>query len=156
MTNYLLEANYDALYQRTAVVHTIVPSRYGKLCKMLLRWDRSYVREEIRFARIVWRRPWPTRILAVLDRFTTDAALPISCLGLVLVPLVITLHPSVVRPMLEVIGAISVFQVLYYLRTERSFHILYGVLYGYYASVALMWILPYALFTVRARAWLTR
>ncbi len=57
MTNYLLEANYDALYQRTAVVHTIVPSRYWKLCKMLLRWDRSYVREEIRFARIVWRRP---------------------------------------------------------------------------------------------------
>ena len=156
MTNYLLEANYDALYQRTAVVHTIVPNRYWKLCKMLLRWDRSYVREEIRFARIVWRRPWRTRILALLDRCTTDAALPISCLGLIVVPVVIALHPSVVRPMLEVVGAISVFQVLYYLRTERSFHIVYGVLYGYYSSVALMWIFPYALFTVRARAWLTR
>jgi len=156
LTNYLLEAHYDALYQRTAVVHTIVPNRYGKLCKMLLRWDRSYVREEIRFARIVWKRPWRARILALLDRFTSDAALPIACVGLIVVPLAIALHPSVVRPMLEVIGAISIFQVLYYLRTERSFHIVYGVLYGFYSSFALMWIFPYAFFTVRARGWLTR
>ena len=156
MTNYLLDEGYDALYQRTAVVRTVVPNAYVKLCKMLLRWDRSYVREELRFARIVWGRPWPTRALALYDRVVTDAAIPISLLSLGVVPVVIATRPGIVGPMVTLMGAMSLFQVLYYLRTERSFHFIYGVLYAYYSSIALIWIFPYAVATVRARGWLTR
>ncbi len=156
MTNYLLDQGYDALYQRTAVVHTVVPQAYGKLCKMLLRWNRSYVREEIRFARIVWKRPWPTRALALFDRFITNASYPVSLSSLGVLPVVIALHPGVTAPVMTVMAAMSLFQVLYYLRTERSFNCLYGVLYAYFSSVALFWILPYAVATVRARGWLTR
>ena len=156
MTNYLLGAGYDALYQRTAVVHTVVPQAYGKLCRMLLRWDRSYVREEIRFARIVWSRPWPSRALALLDRCVTNGAYPISCSSLGVLPVVIAAQPAVAAPILTVMGAMSLFQVLYYLRVERSFDFLYGVLYAYFSSLALFWIFPYAVATVRARGWLTR
>ncbi len=156
MTNYLLDQGYDSVYQRTAVVHTLVPSDYGKLCKMLLRWDRSYVREEIRFARIVWKRPWPTRALAVFDRFITNARIPISYASLAILPVVVAVHPAVVAPMITVMGALSLFQVLYYLRSERSFDFVYGVLYAYFSSIALFWIFPYAVATVRARGWLTR
>ena len=156
MTNYLLGVGYDALYQRTAVVHTVVPQAYGKLCRMLLRWDRSYVREEIRFARIVWKRPWPTRALALLDRCVTNGAYPISCSSLGVLPVVIAAQPAVAAPILTVMGAMSLFQVLYYLRVERSFNFLYGVLYAYFSSLALFWIFPYAVATVRARGWLTR
>ena len=53
LTNAILAQGYDSVYQGSAVVHTLVPETYSKLCKMYLRWDRSYVREEIRFARIV-------------------------------------------------------------------------------------------------------
>ena len=63
LTNFLLEEGFDTVYQRSAVVHTVVPVAYGKLCRMFIRWDRSYVREEIRFARIVWKRPMPTRLI---------------------------------------------------------------------------------------------
>jgi hyaluronan synthase len=156
MTNYLLDRGYDSVYQRTAVVHTVVPDEYRKLCKMLLRWDRSYVREEIRFARIVWKRPWPTRALAVFDRFITNARIPVSWSSLVVLPVVIAVHPRIVAPMLMAMGALSLFQVLYYLRSERSLNFVYGVLYAYYSSFALFWIFPYAVATVRARGWLTR
>ncbi len=41
LTNYILASGYDTVYQRSAVVYTIVPQTYSKLAKMFLRWDRS-------------------------------------------------------------------------------------------------------------------
>jgi hyaluronan synthase len=156
MTNYLLDSGYDSVYQRTAVVHTLVPNAYPKLCKMLLRWDRSYVREEIRFARIVWKRPWATRLPALFDRLVTNTSYPVSYAGLVVMPFVLMRDPTITGPMFATMGAASLCHVLYFLRTERSFAFLYGVLYAYFSSIALFWIFPYAVATVRSRGWLTR
>lgn len=156
MTNYLLDSGYDTVYQRTAVVHTLVPISYAKLCKMLLRWDRSYVREEIRFTRIVWKRPWPTRMMALFDRAVTNFRYPASYSGLGLFPLIVIQDPTITLPMMTTMGAMSLFSVLYFLRSERSLNFLYGVLYTYYSAIALFWIFPYAIATVRSRKWMTR
>ncbi len=43
LTNLLLEAGYDIVCQRGAVVRATVPVRYSKLCKMFTRCDRRYV-----------------------------------------------------------------------------------------------------------------
>ncbi len=156
MTNYLLDSGYDTVYQRTAVVHTLVPISYVKLCKMLLRWDRSYVREELRFTRIVWKRPWPTRVMALFDRAVTNFRYPASYFSLGLVPILVMQDPTITVPMMATMGAMSLFSVLYFLRSERSMNFLYGVLYTYYSSIALFWIFPYAVATVRSRKWMTR
>jgi hyaluronan synthase len=156
MTNYLLDSGYDTVYQRTAVVRTLVPISYVKLCKMLLRWDRSYVREEIRFMGIVWKRPWPTRIMAMFDRAVTNFRYPASYSSLGLLPLLVMQDPTVTMPIVATMGAMSLFSVLYFLRTERSMSFLYGVLYTYYSAIALFWIMPYAVATVRSRKWMTR
>lgn len=156
MTNYLLDSGYDTVYQRTAVVRTLVPISYVKLCKMLLRWDRSYVREEIRFTRIVWKRPWPTRIMAMFDRAVTNFRYPASYSSLGLLPILVMQDPTISMPLMATMGAMSLFSVLYFLRTERSMSFLYGVLYTYYSAVALFWIFPYAVATVRSRKWMTR
>ncbi|MDE2051422.1 MAG: glycosyltransferase family 2 protein, partial [Gammaproteobacteria bacterium] len=156
MTNYLLDSGYDTVYQRTAVVHTLVPISYAKLCKMLLRWDRSYVREEIRFTRIVWKRPWPTRLMAIFDRGVTNFRYPASYSSLGLLPLLVMQDPTITVPMMTTMGAMSLFSVLYFLRSERSMSFLYGVLYTYYSAIALFWIFPYAVATVRSRKWMTR
>lgn len=156
MTNYLLDSGYDTVYQRTAVVRTLVPISYVKLCKMLLRWDRSYVREEIRFTRIVWKRPWPTRIMALFDRAVTNFRYPASYSSLGLLPVIVMQDPTITMPMMATVGAMSLFSVLYFLRTERSMSFLYGVLYTYYSAIALFWIFPYAVATVRSRKWMTR
>jgi hyaluronan synthase len=156
MTNYILARGYDTVYQRAAIVHTIVPITYQKLCKMFLRWDRSYVREELRFAWIVWKRPLGARLIAVADTLITNLRYPLSWATLILLVALIIWHPLVLPRFLFAIGFMACFNMLYYLRSERSWDFVYGIFYSYYSVFALFWIMPYAVVTARARGWLTR
>jgi len=156
MTNYILALGYDTVYQRTAVVRTIVPRTYDKLCRMFLRWDRSYVREEIRFAGIVWKRPLKARVIAAVDTFVTNLRYPISYSSLGLLVFLAAHEPSVMVRLLFAVGLMSFLNVLYYLRSERSWDFLYGIFYSYFSFFALFWVFPYAVLTVRSRSWMTR
>ena len=156
MTNFILEQGYDTVYQRSAVVHTMVPTSYRQLCKMYLRWDRSFLREELRFTRVVWKRPWRWRVIAMVDTIITNLRYPViyAALGLLIVGIVE--DPAVLLRVLLVIGLMSLLYTLYYLRSERSLDFVYGIAYSYFAFFTLVWIFPYAALTVRTRGWLTR
>lgn len=156
MTNFILDAGYDTVYQRSAVVHTVVPETYRKLCKMYLRWDRSYIREELRFALIVWKRPLKSMLVSGIDATITNLRFPIGYLVLALLVAATISHPRTFVRMLVAICVMASFYMLYYLRSERSWDIVYGVLYAYFSFFTLFWIFPYALLTCRARGWLTR
>jgi hyaluronan synthase len=156
LTNLVLAAGYDTVYQRAAVVHTIVPESYAKLCRMYLRWDRSYIREEFRFARIVWRRPLAWRALAIYETTVTNLRFPIAYLSIALWLVHAVQDPGSIVRMLLAIMVVSTLYALYYLRSERSWDFAYGILYGYFSFFCLTWIFPYAALTVRARGWLTR
>lgn len=156
LTNMILGAGYDAVYQRTAVVHTIVPTTYSKLCKMYLRWDRSYVREEIRFAKLVWGRPLFSRVMSVYESTITNLRFPVAYSAMALCVINAINDPGSVVRMLVAIMVVSTLYVMYYLRSERSWDFVFGILYAYFSFFALTWIFPYAALTVRARGWLTR
>ncbi len=156
LTNMFLDRGYDAVYQRSAVVHTVVPETYSKLCKMYLRWNRSYVREELRFARIVWKRPALRGLMALVDTTITNLRYPVAYAAIAFWLAQSVSDPATLVRMLVAIGMASTFYMLYYLRSERSWDFLYGILYGYFSFFALSWIFPYAVLTVRARGWLTR
>lgn len=156
MTNMVLSQGYDTVYQRSATVRTVVPENYSKMCKMFLRWDRSYVREEINFMRIVWKRPLVPRIISVWERITSNLRYPVNYLSLILLATLAYTRPGMIPRMLLAIGVISLFNMIYYLRSEPSKDFLYGVLYGYFSFFLMFWIFPYAVLTVRARGWLTR
>lgn len=156
LTNFILEAGFHTVYQRSAVVHTVAPETYSKLCKMFLRWDRSYIREEIRFQSIVWKRPFGARCIALCERFITNFRYPVNYAALFLLAYLVFGKPVIFLRLIAVIGVMSFFNMLYYLRSERSLDFLYGVLYAYFAFFALFWIFPYAFLTLRARSWLTR
>lgn len=156
MTNCILDAGFDTVYQRTAVVHTVVPETYTNLCKMYLRWDRSYIREELRFARIVWKRPLVARLLAIYECTMSNLRYPITYLAIGMLLMNVTTDPGTLFRMLLAIMIAATFYVLYYLRSERSWDFVFGILYAYFSFFALTWIFPYALLTVRARGWLTR
>ena len=156
LTNAILAKGFDTVYQATAVVHTIVPETYSKLVKMYLRWDRSYVREELRFARIVWRRPLVPMLLAVTEKTISNLRHPVAWVaGALLLTRVLSNPLSLVR-ILVAIGIGSSFYMLYYLYSERSLRFVHGILYAYFAFFTLWWIRPYAILTPRARGWLTR
>jgi len=156
LTNYIFKEGYDAVYQGSAVAHTVVPTTYSKLCKMFIRWNRSYVREEIRFMGIVWKRPLASRVFALADRLITNIRYPVYYSSLAMLFILIAHQPSLLIRFLTVVGITAFFNTLFYLRSEKSPDFFYGVLYSYYSLVGLTWIFPYAFMTVRARSWLTR
>jgi hyaluronan synthase len=156
LTNDILAAGYDTVYQRSAVVHTIVPDTYSKLCRMLLRWDRSYIREELRYAKIVWSRPLRSRILSLYESTITNLRFPVGYASIALWALNALRDPDSMLRMLLAIMVVSLVYVLYYLRSERSWDFVFGILYAYFSFFALTWIFPYAALTLRARGWLTR
>jgi hyaluronan synthase len=156
LTNDILAAGYDTVYQRTAVVHTLVPETYSKLCRMFLRWDRSYIREELRFAKIVWSRPLGSRILSLYESAITNLRYPVGYGSIALWVMNALNDPASIVRMLLAIMVVSLVYVLYYLRSERSWDFVFGILYAYFSFFALTWIFPYAALTLRARGWLTR
>jgi len=156
LTNFILGEGYDSVYQRTAVVHTLVPETYAKLCRMFIRWDRSYIREEFRFASVVWKRPPLLRAMALYETTITNLRFPIAYLSISLWAAKAVHDPAALGRMLLAIMVVSGLYALYYLRSERSWDFAYGILYGYFSFFALTWIFPYAALTLRARGWLTR
>ncbi|MGA7292682.1 MAG: glycosyltransferase [Terriglobales bacterium] len=156
LTNDIMRLGYDSVYQRAAMVLTVVPMTYNKLCRMFLRWDRSYIREELRFAAILWKRPPLARFIALLDSTITNLRFVATLLTLVLLGAALLNDPLVLPRLLVALGMASLIYSLYYLHSERSFDIVYGVLFSYFAFFSLFWIFPWALITVRARGWLTR
>lgn len=156
LTNFILAAGYNSVYQRTARVRTIVPWSYGKLCKMYLRWDRSYIRETIHFSKIVWARPFWPKIISVVDLVITNLRYPIGWLSLVLLIMLSIHDPLTILRLFCIMGLASALTAFYYIYAERSFLFPYGILYAYFSFLTLLWIFPYALLTVRSSGWGTR
>lgn len=156
LTNDILALGFDTLYQGNAVVRTLVPETYASLCRMYLRWDRSHVREELRFFRIVWKRPLLPMVIGLIDKMITNLAFPLGWIVIATLAAVAVSEPVVLARMLLAIGIGASYSMLYYLYSERSMRFVNGVLYAYFAFFTLWWIFPYAVLTVRSRSWLTR
>jgi hyaluronan synthase len=156
LTNDILSMGYDTVYQHSAVVHTIVPETYRKLCRMYLRWDRSYIREELRLMRIVWKRPFYSCCMTLFEQTFTNLRFPIKWLAMALLATLVIKDPTTLVRLIVSIGTAATLYALYYLRSERSWDFVYGIAYAYFSFFTLFWVFPYALLTVRARSWMTR
>ena len=156
MTNFILSAGYDTVFQRTGRVHTIVPWKYDKLCRMYLRWDRSYVREVIHFMRLVWKRsPW-SMLVSLTDMVITNLRFPVGWASLVLLAVLSVHHPATLVRFFSAMAIFSFLNMFYYWYTERSWLFPYGIIYSYFSFFTLLWVFPYALFTLKVRTWGTR
>ena len=156
MTNFILSLGYDTVFQRTARVHTVVPWTYSKLCKMYLRWDRSYAREFVHFMRIVWKRRPGSLAISLGDTITTVLRFPVGWVSLALLAVFSAKDPLSLIRFLSAMAIFSTLNMVYYWRTEKSWLFPYGILYSFYAFFTLLWVFPYALCTLRTRTWGTR
>ena len=157
LTNEILARGYKTVYQQTAVVHTLAPTTYAKLCKMFLRWDRSYIREDIRLlTSINWKLPLPALLMTAADKTVTNLRYIVAYPTLIWLMIHAVHHPLAALHALLWIGLASFFYMLYFLKTERSWEFIYGVIYSYFSLFFLAWILPFALVTLRSRSWMTR
>jgi len=157
LTNIVLRSGYDTVYQSSAVVHTLAPTKYGQLSRMFVRWDRSYIVEGFSFAKFMfsaYRRE--NRVLPIVG-FAFSAMRVLSVVYLVIgLPTLLQTHATDVARGLLALLAGTIFTALYYLRIERSFRFLYGVAYAVFSVCCLQWILPWAMLTVRDERWGTR
>lgn len=156
-TNFVLRQGYRTVYQRSAVVHTLVPETYQGLCRMFLRWDRSNFRESlIQISYIFTKYRQKHRLMPILDFFIRELEFPFVCFFLPLFLINVVTYPMVLVKFITGLGLISFFLTFYYIQQERDMDFIYGVIYSYYAILLLRWIKPYAFFTLRNGRWLTR
>jgi hyaluronan synthase len=157
LTNFVLRQGYYTSYQRTAVVHTLVPESYRGLCRMYLRWDRSNFREnwvQLKFIFSKYRSR--DRLLPILDFFITQIEFPLTYLFLGMLLVSFWLYPIVVVKFFAGLGVLTLVWMYYYIHQERDLDFIYGIIYSYFAFIALNWVQPYAFLTIRNDRWLTR
>jgi len=104
----------------------------------------------------VWSRPLGSRVLSLYESTITNLRYPVGYASIALWALNAIEDPASMVRMLLAIMVVSLVYVLYYLRSERSWDFVFGILYAYFSFFALTWIFPYAALTLRARGWLTR
>jgi hyaluronan synthase len=157
LTNIVLRQGLDTVYQRTAIVHTLVPTNYSQLSRMFLRWDRSYIVEGFSFARFMFTRyREKNRVLPIVTFFVSNLRFVLVAVALMELPRLFDGNFTTFGRGAVALALGAVFSAAYYLRIERSFRWVYGILYAAYALVMLQWILPWALVTVRDERWGTR
>jgi len=156
LTTWLLRAGYRSVYQRDAVVATLMPTDIPRICRMLIRWERGNIREDLVMLPVLftkWRprdRFWPSMeiVLELIQPPLAWLALACALRWIVDVDAALTLVG------LMALGAAV--QTLYALRSSRATDYFFGVAYGLLAIVGLQWVFPYSFVTVRDGRWLTR
>ena len=158
MTNLILAENYDIVYQSNSVVWTKVPTTYGGLTKMLIRWARSNVRENLYMAEFAFKRfsfkhvmgRQLNLLMQILWQVTPCFFLPVTVYYMIVAP------TTFIPTMLGVLTMWSSISALFYFSRVRSTDALWSYVYGVFHSFSLAWIAPYSIFTVRKSGWLTR
>jgi hyaluronan synthase len=157
LTTWLLREGYRSVYQRTAVVETLMPTHLSRLSRMLVRWERGNIREDFVMLPVLftrWRerdRWWPTFDIAIeLVQY------PIGWLGLGVLALRLVQSPAAAPLFFAMVLVSALAQTLYCLRSDRVADFFYGLGYALFAFVGLQWVFPYSLLTVRDGRWLTR
>jgi hyaluronan synthase len=156
-TNLILRQGYETVYQRTAVVYTTVPETYKGTVKMLLRWDRSNLREGyIQLSFMFKRYRQKHRFLPIADFFIRELEFPLGCIFIPLLLINIFLYPLLLVKVLAVLAVVSFILTAYYISAEKDMDFVYGVVFTYYAFFFLKWIKPYAFLTLKDGRWMTR
>jgi hyaluronan synthase len=157
LTTWLLREGHRSVYQRSAVVRTIMPTKLGQIARMLVRWERGNIREDLVMLPLLltkWRRRdqlWPTlEILVELVQY------PVAWVGLALVAASVIASPGALVGVAAAVLLSTVVQSLWVLRSRDGRDFVYAVAYALVALLGLQWVFPYSLLTVRDGRWMTR
>jgi hyaluronan synthase len=83
------------------------------------------------------------------DMLIKNMRYPIGYAALAIMVKMSVSDPTTVLRLLFAIGIMALFNMFYYLRSERSWDFLYGMLYAYFSFFGLFWIFPWAVLLFR-------
>jgi hyaluronan synthase len=155
LTNCVLR-DWQIVYEKNAVSHTIVPGTFKAFVKQQTRWKRSWTRESLLVARFIWRKH-PIAALFTYLSIVLPLIAPIAAIhALVWGPVS---HGGTL-PLIYLAGIYSLAMVysLYYVlfQDEYSLVWLYGVLFVFFYLAIMLWQTYYAIATCRTASWGTR
>jgi len=161
LTNLVLASGKRVTYARDAVVMTKVPTHFTQLRKMLLRWARSNVRENIVMMSFIFKpfrkndsgAAW-VRLFAFTQLFRMTL---IEGLKIVLV-LQLFLNPgrTLVAIVIGCFFAAVIPGIVHRIRYGGWFGFQWALPFSYFWLVCLSWISIWGLLTAFKSAWLTR
>ena len=161
LTNIILGMGFRVVYQRKAVVNTKIPVAYKGLRKMLLRWARSNVRENLVMFSFITRRFRPhdsgsgwIRLFSITQicRLTIGEA----CKFAVLAQLLMNPIPTMILISIGCMVNALIPSLVY----QRQYHSLLGWQWAlplaFYWVFSLSWISFWGLISATRSGWLTR
>lgn len=160
ITNILLREGWGVVFQQTSTVYTEMPLTYSGLCKMLIRWGRSNVRENIAMAKFAFRR-FDTndddltgmQVNLVMQTFWMIA--PVVFLGYTVYCLLQGVLPFIIGAAFAIVFW-STMPAFVYARRYNPGDSVWSYVYGVFSFFTLFWVSPYCIFTVHKSGWLTR
>jgi len=158
LTNMILKQGLNVYFQRNAFVYTNIPEHYKNLYKMLIRWERSNVRETIMMAKFAFtsfrkEQKAGIRLFFFMECLKLTTAIPLF---------IALLYFVVTHPLLFVCSSLSgalIFssiQMFFYAKKYNFSESLLAYVYSIYYMFSLCWITPYAILTSGKNGWLTR
>jgi cellulose synthase/poly-beta-1,6-N-acetylglucosamine synthase-like glycosyltransferase len=153
LTNLVLGAGYDTVFDAGAVAYTIVPENLRQFLKQQLRWSKSFYRELVWTMPFIGNRPWYSRFdlacLVAMPMMLTLTAAVALLLGLAVSP-VYLLHYA------GFITLAAALRITYAVVRERDLRMYYFVVYGFVSAFLLLSVRFVALSTLTDVRWGTR
>jgi hyaluronan synthase len=158
LTNLILREGYHVHFQQDAYVYTKVPVTYRGLCRMLLRWGRSEVRENVIMSTFAFKRFRNGPMLgARVNLVLAWISITVSQMFLVLGVAAVLMNPvSYGTQMACTMGLMTSLPAGLYCWRRQSLDGLWAYFYSFFWIVMLSWITPYCLITVQNSGWMTR
>ena len=163
LTCLLLKSNWLVMYQESAKAYTNMPETYVNLCKMLLRWVRGDIRENILlashiFTHLSFRAPRSFGLAFHYIIFNIGILSPVVVSPILLGYFIIYFSNAVMMLfyMFIMILLWAIVPTLIYARKKSFLHSFHAFTYSIFSLVFLMWIPLYALLTLDNNKWLTR
>jgi hyaluronan synthase len=161
LTNLVIGSGYRVVYQREAVVLTKMPVTYTGLRRMLLRWARSNVRENLVMLSFVIRQfrtgdsgsGWVRLFIATqLVRMIFGESFKFA----VLVELILSPLPTLKLLAAGCLISAALPAIVHKIRRGGWFGWCWALPYAFYWLLTLSWIPLWGLFTAPRSGWLTR
>lgn len=163
LTCMLIRNHWDIVYQESAKAYTNMPEKYKDLCKMLLRWLRGDMRENIMLTPFIIKNT-SLRNLKSIGLFFHFTVFNIGTFApAVLLPVLICYYSCYyheflyVLPYLAIITFIwTIMPTLIYMRKKSFKYSYHSFTYTVFTLLLISWVPAYALLTMHNNSWLTR
>ena len=163
LTCLLLRREWLVVYQSSAVAYTTISASYVNVCKMLLRWIRGDIRENILMFPYVFRKFTVTDVRTLCLQlhyisFNLGIITPIFFIPVSLIYLLFRFSES--KLLFTYLGIItllwSIVPAMIYAKRYSLRKSFYAFAYSLFSMFCLSWIPLYAMLTLKNNKWLTR